>query len=312
MLADWRDDFILMREQPDRASQRAVWKATTDDRLVRLVNGVYLPADRWSELDDRGRHLQVMRAVTVQRDRRLVFSHRSAAVAWGLPLLGALGLDAHVVASRAGGGRSDDHLVRHCVDIPLESLFIDGLEVTSLPRTIVDIARSSGFVEGLIVADAALAGVAVPGLGLRSVTKLDLAREIPGPGSRGVAFARSVVEFADHRSGSPLESTSRASMATAGLSRPRLQHEFNDADGRMIVDFWWPEWGVVGEADGRSKYEDPRFRNGRSLEQVLVDEKWREDRIRQIPEVRGFARWGAAVAHSPQRLGRLLRSAGVR
>jgi hypothetical protein len=90
-----------------------------------------------------------------------------------------------------------------------------------------------------------------------------------------------------------------------------LQHEFSDRDGRMDVDFWWPRFGVIGEFDGKVKYLDERYRNGRTLEQVLLDEKWREQRLRRQPGVRSIARWDAATAASPARLGRLLREHGV-
>jgi hypothetical protein len=120
-----------------------------------------------------------------------------------------------------------------------------------------------------------------------------------------------VVAFADPRSGSPVESLSRVSIAEAGLPAPELQHEFWDRDGRMDVDFWWPRFGVIGEFDGKVKYLDERYRNGRTLEQVLLDEKWREQRLRRQPGVRSIARWDAATAASPARLGRLLREHGV-
>jgi len=41
------------------------------------------------------------------------------------------------------------------------------------------------------------------------------------------------------------------------------------------------------------------------------DEKEREDRLRSLPEVRGFARWGTADLRSPERLRRILLAAGL-
>lgn len=243
------------------------------------------------------------RAVTLMRERRLVLSHRTAAVAWGLPLLGDPPDDVHVIAWRAGGGRSDDRLVRHCIDIPRDTVELDGLEATTLARTVVDVARTSRFAEGVMMADAALA---------RGTLRDQLVSELPEPGHRGARRARDVVAFADERSGSPVESLSRVSIAEAGLPAPELQHEFRDRDGRMDVDFWWPRFGVIGEFDGKVKYLDERYRNGRTLEQVLLDEKWREQRLRRQPGVRSIARWDAATAASPARLGRLLRQHGIR
>ena len=44
-------------------------------------------------------------------------------------------------------------------------------------------------------------------------------------------------------------------MRELGLPAPELQHDLCDR-GRFVarLDFWWPEHGVVGEFDGRSKY----------------------------------------------------------
>jgi len=300
--AAWRDAFTLVREDAGSDFDRIRPKVRAGE-VVRLLRGVYYPADAWERETPRERHLTIARAVVLLRSRRIVFSHRTAAVVWGLPLLGDPPESVHAVSRRAGGGRSDDRLVRHCTDIPPQTATIDGLEVTELGRTAIDIARSSRFGEAVMIADAVLT---------RGVGVHELARELPEPGARGVKRAREVVAFADARSGSPLESLSRASIFEAGLSAPELQHEFRDSDGRMVVDFWWPRYGVVGEFDGKVKYLDERYRGGRALEQVLIDEKWREVRLRRQGEVRAIARWDAATAASPTRLGRLLRSYGIR
>ena len=49
------------------------------------------------------------------------------------------------------------------------------------------------------------------------------------------------------------------------------------------TDFAWPEFGAVGEADGDQKYLDAEFRGGDTAEQVFLDEKHREDRLRALP-----------------------------
>lgn len=298
----WRDAFVLVREDAAGDFDR-IRSRVRGGELMRLVRGVYYPRARWEREAPRDRHLTLARAVTLARGRRLVLSHRSAAIAWGLPLFGGPPDDVHVVAARAGGGRSDDRLVRHCLDIPTSTAWIDGMETTQLPRTVIDVARTSRFAEGVMVADAAIA---------RGVLRADLAIELPPPGHRGVKRAREVIAFADGRSGSPIESLSRVSILEAGLPAPELQHEFVDRDGRMTTDFWWPRFGIVGEFDGKVKYLDERYRNGRTVEQVLLDEKWREARLRRQPAVRDVVRWSAATAASPARLGRLLRDAGIR
>ena len=92
---------------------------------------------------------------------------------------------------------------------------------------------------------------------------------------------------------------------------PLLQVALVGASGaRYIVDFYWPCLRLIGEFDGKSKYEDPEFLRGRTAAQALADEKYREDDLRAAGY--SFSRWGWAVALSPARLATQLRRAGVR
>ena len=69
--------------------------------------------------------------------------------------------------------------------------------------------------------------------------------------------ARSTVTLCDGRAESPLESVSRLRIWDAALPMPRLQVELGNEWGRFLArsDFYWPEFGVVGEADGNIKYD---------------------------------------------------------
>ncbi|WP_309709558.1 hypothetical protein [Pseudolysinimonas sp.] len=235
-------------------------------------------------------------------------SHWTAAAAWNLTVLGEFPPDAHALAVRSSGGRSDERLVRHCTGIPAATDRLEGLEVTTLARTVIDLARVAPFSVGVVAADAALRGD--PGGTHRALDRGLLLDEIGPPGRRGAARARQVVEFADAGSGSPGESLSRASMLLAGIPAPVLQFKFSDRLGVIVADFWWPQFDLVGEFDGRIKYEDPRYLAGRTPQQAVLDEKFREDRIRALgPRV---SRWGWDVALSPGRLRAHLVAAGVR
>ena len=89
-----------------------------------------------------------------------------------------------------------------------------------------------------------------------------------------------------------------------------LQLPHYDRDGFIgYTDFAWPEYGVVAEADGRNKYLDESLRSGRTLEEVIMDEKIREDRLRDLP--RKFTRWGWKVANDPAALASKLRAQGL-
>jgi hypothetical protein len=83
------------------------------------------------------------------------------------------------------------------------------------------------------------------------------------------------------------------------------------ASGRIyIVDFWWPQFNMIGEFDGDAKYTDPEFLRGRTPEQALLDEKLREDDLRAAGH--GMCRWRWSTAMSVHSLHAHLRAAGIR
>jgi hypothetical protein len=186
---------------------------------------------------------------------------------------------------------------------------IDGVAVTSLARTLVDLGRIESMANAVVAMDAGLAGVRLGGYAY-AVTAQELLKELARAGSgRGVRSARWAIEFADEKSASPGETLSRLSIARARLTPPVLQQRFVDDEGAMFTDFWWPDFDVVGEFDGAGKYLRKEWMDGRSAADVVIDEKRREDRLRR--QVSRVVRWGWDVAGSPARLGLLLRQAGV-
>lgn len=97
-----------------------------------------------------------------------------------------------------------------------------------------------------------------------------------------------------------------------GLEPPQLQVRFDvDVDGgsRVRVDFFWPEHGVAGEFDGLAKYQKPEMLAGRRPEEVVVEEKLREDALRRLGL--RIVRWIWADLRHPTRLRDLLLAAGV-
>jgi hypothetical protein len=99
-------------------------------------------------------------------------------------------------------------------------------------------------------------------------------------------------------------------MFELGVPRPELQVTFRDRRGFIgIVDFWWREHNLIGEFDGVAKYVRHEFRQGRSIEQVFIDEKNRENRLRATGA--GVTRWDWPIASSPERLLDALTVAGL-
>jgi hypothetical protein len=74
------------------------------------------------------------------------------------------------------------------------------------------------------------------------------------------------------------------------------------SDGRpYFVDFGLADVCSFGEFDGRTKYLDEALRSGRTVEQVLLAEKQREDWIRGRTQWR-FARCGSEHIVTPAAL----------
>jgi hypothetical protein len=208
-------------------------------------------------------------------------------------------------------GRTTHDFVRHVGPAAVADR-IDGIAVTPLARTVVDVARTETFTNAVTVADAVLAGIRI-GPRLVRADRNDLTCQLDSVGiARGTRAARLALDFASPKAESPGESVSRVSIARARLPAPLLQQRFSDREGSMFVDFWWPDIGVIGEFDGVGKYLREPWTGGRSAAEVVIDEKVREDRLRQQRGVSTVVRWGWDVALSVSRLEALLRRAGVR
>jgi len=236
--------------------------------------------------DVAARHLLQVRAACDRLSGDAVVSHVSAAVVHGLALW-AVALDhVHVTRDRrSSGARRGRRVQVHCAALDTdEVVVIGGLRVTSVERTLVDLARTVPFEQTVVAADSALHRH------LTSRDPLDLActRRLRLP---GMPAARRALAFADARSPNPGESRSRVAIARAGLPVPVLQWDVRTASGLFVgrVDFAWPELRTVGEFDGRVKY-GRELRPGQDPVEVLYVEKRREDELRD--QDLGMVRWG--------------------
>ncbi len=269
--------------------------------LARVSRGVYFDAGNWRQLNPDQRYELRVRGAGLQRRGTAVLSHQSAAVLWGLPLLRAWPTDVHFLTQRSAGGRSKPGVRRHALGFdPADVTMIDGLQVTSVARTVVDLAATVDLKSAVAAVDRALF-VAKFGRHPVLATKADLLttweRMLPFPGS---ARARTVIEFGTEYSGSSLESGSRVNIALCGFPEPELQRVFIIDGTEYNTDFYWLDYDAVGEADGKGKYFDPRMLAGLTPEEALYREKQREDAIRR--RVSGFTRWDSPVGMSQYRL----------
>lgn len=182
-------------------------------QLVRVRRGAYVAADEWSRLDRDARYFALVQAGALALGGDAVLSHESAAAVWGLPIIGSWPSDIHLLVERANGGRSYPGVRRHAVGIDTDHVTVhEGFTVTTLERTVVDLAATSSLYSAVATVDAAIHVPRFASTG--RVTKGDLLavweRMLP---FRGFARARRVIDFADERSGSTSESASRVSIA---------------------------------------------------------------------------------------------------
>ncbi len=222
--------------------------------LTSVRRGVY--ADKHQAAAISNQRILAVAAALALTDR-CVASHQDAAVIHGLDLLARppgrvisvsrnpqLGPNAHKA------GHPPIHV--HAVPLPRSHLTMKyRILVTTVARTVIDVARTTPFRDGVVTADSALRR--------NKTTKQDL-RDVAARMARwpGIARARDVIAFADHRAESPLESIARVAFRDGGLPEPKLQY-WIDGGGYLIgrADFCWPEHMTIAEADGAVKYADP-------------------------------------------------------
>lgn len=298
-------------------TERRLRDDLAEKRLIRLHRGFYVRADDWSQLWWEGQHLLKVLAVrAASPGAGPIFSHVSAAVLWGLPLYRLGDKPVQVIVDGRRHSRVIAGVVRRDMQIDEADIVeIDGMRVTSLVRTVVDVARTSTFERAVGCADAALRQVAVSGqvvdVEADQMWRTD-AIERARPGMRGVRQVRRVLEFADGRAQLPGESISRVRLHQLGFSDYDLQVPVTGAMGDQYwLDFAFSRARTFGEFDGQGKYTDPDLRPAGSTQDAILAEKRREDDVRGVTGW-GFARWDGTHIGTPEALGARLAAFGVR
>lgn len=122
--------------------------------LRRIRPGAYSPL---LDLAVRERHAERVRAAVASLSPEAVVSDVSAATLHGLPLWDVDLSRVHVTRNRLSGGRHGRFVHVHAAPLrPAETIVMDGVRVTSLARTVLDVARRLPHEHALVVADGAL------------------------------------------------------------------------------------------------------------------------------------------------------------
>jgi hypothetical protein len=212
-------------------------------RLHRLFRGVY--AVGHPGIGERGR----LRAASLACGTGAVVSHRSAAALLRLIDKGPRVIDVLAPGTR---GRTIDgiHLHRVRAPRPDEVGTVAGIPCTSPSRTLVDLAS--------VVGDWTLRS-AFERAAQRRCLDIPAIESAIDPGRRGVGSLRALVEAwrqaapltKKGRLKSPLEAKVLPLLTQRHLPIPLLNAPVTIASGRIEVDFLWPDYRFVLEADSR-------------------------------------------------------------
>ncbi|SDF66634.1 type IV toxin-antitoxin system AbiEi family antitoxin domain-containing protein [Klenkia brasiliensis] len=240
---------LLDRGMTDREIAAAVRRG----ELRRVRPGSYVSAADWAEVE-RTRRIPGLHALAVSESvgaGTMPLAADTAAWVWALPRPPRArdgGDPVHLVNPSGPGARGRDWVL-HRAAVPPEDVTTRGAYLlTSASRTVVDLARRWREVDAVAAVDAAL---------LRGLTTTeDLLAVLDQHATvAGTPAVRRVLELADGRAESWLETCGRLAFAAGGLP-PFLPQVEILLDGELlkVVDGWYPEAALAVEFDGRAKY----------------------------------------------------------
>ncbi|MGH3350188.1 MAG: type IV toxin-antitoxin system AbiEi family antitoxin domain-containing protein [Nocardioides sp.] len=303
-----RDGFFTTQMAREAGyAKRDITRMARSGEWHRIRRGAYAPGTTWLELDPVARHQIRARAVMRSLGDPVALSHTSGVVAHGIDVWN-LPLDrVHVTRLDGGAGRIEGDVVHHeGFSLDHEVVTADRMNAVLPERCVLEAASRVDTETAWCLLDAGLRS------GAFDRDRLEEAYRIleHWPFMHRV---RSLVPFADGRSGSIGESRGKHLFRTFGLPQPELQYEVRRADGSLagVTDWAWPEFGLLGEFDGRIKY-GRLLKPGQEPGDVVFEEKRREDELRELT---GFLMirliWSdfANPARTAARLSRALRRA---
>ncbi|MEV4953969.1 type IV toxin-antitoxin system AbiEi family antitoxin domain-containing protein [Paenarthrobacter nitroguajacolicus] len=315
---------LILASDATRIGQdaRQLAKQAKRGELVRVRRGTYARSAYWAELNERQRHgLQAAALVNTTRTPP-IFNFQTAALLWGL---GVVGVPKHLctVTADPSGGRSKHGIRRRfgACDSGVAQLGV--FRVTDKVRTTIELAASLNFAEALAIVDSSRRnqrwGDALevdnwnkdkpwgPPSGLDELTGAVSALTNQSRKRR----AGMILELSTDKSESVGESTCRAQMILLKFPVPSLQGSFTLKTGRTArTDFWWPELDLVGEFDGYGKYLRKELRGHQTIQQAVMAEKARENALRALGLT--VVRWDWSDMMNPRAFTRILNDGGLR
>ena len=223
----------------------------------RLGAGLYV----WAGLADDPRHL--LAAVRRRLPPEAAFSGRTAGWLHGLDMEPCQPVEATVPDGCGVSSRSGVALRRGVLPMA-DVVERRRLPVTSALRTAFDLARQQPLVDAVVAVDMALHARLVDRDRLRAYAA-------DRPAFRGAPLARRVLDLAESRSESPMETRLRLLLVLGGLPRPVAQAELRDQRGGFLarVDLYYPDHRLALEYDGRT-HRDSLVADNRRQNRLLA------------------------------------------
>jgi hypothetical protein len=245
--------------------------------LHRIRRGAYADKSLWDTLTDADRHRLLCRAVLRTSHPLTALTHVSAAVERGVPVWNMPLTEVHTTRTDGRGARREAGVVHHVGALEESEVeVVNGVRTSPAARCAVEVIATASPEAALVVVNGMLHA--------HLMTRDELVESVRAMKHwPHTLSAHVVLALADERMESPAETRTYFLCRQQQLPRPEPQYVVHDEHGKVFAraDFAWPEHGVFLEFDGRIKYE--RFRrDGESLEQFLMREKRREERICQL------------------------------
>jgi hypothetical protein len=162
-------------------------------------------------------------------------------------------------------------------------------------RTAADLARWAPSLNEAVVA--------VDALSFACRFEPQLIAELVTPGGRGAARVSRVVELADRRAESPMETRIRLAIVCAGLPPPVPQHPVVLAGREFALDLAYPEVKLAIEYNGADHLRPDRALRDLEREQLLVAAGWRVVRFGAVTVLYHPRTIAARVRHELRALG---------
>lgn len=276
--ADLSDVVVLRRELlAEGYTDNQIQRLVRSGELHRVRHGSYVSGSLWSTLSASDRHRVLVRAVLKRAHPSAVATHISAAVERGAPVWGITLDEAHITRTDGKTGRREAGVVHHRGQLDADDVeIVNGIPVSRAPRAAVEVTTMTSVEPALVTVNGMLHA--------KMLTHGEFAAEVEARKHWPDTLATTLVlRLCDPRIQSVGESRTAFMCWDQHLPRPEPQVAVYDELGRLFAyaDFAWCEQGVFLEFDGRIKYELFR-REGETLEEFLMREKQREERICQL------------------------------